>query len=355
MNQIVVPNNFGPVSKVFQGQAVQDDLSSGVQAGFGILSYRGKVWRLKYRGEEKPIMRQDGDGPVNNVEVVIVKASPVISKIYYIEGYAEGSNAPPDCFSTNGQVPDPASPKLQCKTCAACPHNVWGSRITPAGKKTKACADSKRLAVVPLNDITNEAYGGPLLLRVPAASLQDMAGYGTKLKTLGYPYFGVATRISFDHGEAFPKFVFGAIRPLTDDEGRQVLELQNDDRVDRMLNTAVDMVSHDTQPEEVKPETVFEQPPSTVAPRATAAAASPAVQPTSPSKVVQMPQKQPQPSPVGTVEQPKVDTSVQSAPPTQATPEALQNAQGDPGDESEATGTSFDAELDAELAALMGK
>ena len=34
------------------------------------------------------------------------------------DAYAEGSNAAPDCASTDGRAPDPASPKKQSVTCA---------------------------------------------------------------------------------------------------------------------------------------------------------------------------------------------------------------------------------------------
>lgn len=354
MNQLTVPKNFGPVAKIFEGVPVEDDLSAGIQAGFGIISFRGKVWRIKFRGEEKPIMRADGDGPANSVEVVIVKAAPNLSKIFYINGYEEGSTAPPDCFSTNGQVPDPASPKLQCSTCAACPQNVWGSKITPAGKKGKACADSKRLAVVPLGDIENSVYGGPMLLRVPAASLQDIAAYGTKLKGLGYPTYSVATRISFDTNEAFPKFVVGAIRPLTEDEATKVMELRESDAADRIISTAVDMVHH--EPEAPKVEDVFEQPPQE-APKVAQKAPEKAPEPP-PSKVVQMtPKATTAPlttaAPVVTPTVTSSELKEELAAPTQPT------LQSDSGDEDQgdqgAMPDSLTAELDAELEALMGK
>lgn len=265
MNQLV-QTDFGAVSKVALDYARQaggdDDLASGISAGFGVVSYRGKVWRIKHRGEERDVMRPDGDGPANSLEFVVVKSAPVISKIFYEEGYQEGSSAPPDCWSTDGIRPDPASPKKQCSTCAGCPQNAWGSKVTPAGKAGKACADSKRLAVVPLGDIANEAMGGPLLLRVPAASLQDLATYGKKMQGLGFPYFAIGTRIAFDTKEAYPKFVFSAIRTLTDEEVAQVIALRDDPQVARILNEAVEAVH--AEPEGSKADEVaaaFEQPP----------------------------------------------------------------------------------------------
>ena len=142
--------------------------------------------------------------------------------------------------------------------------NAWGSRVTPAGKQGKACSDSKRIAVAPLNDINNEVYGGPMLLRVPAASLNDLAHYGTKMKGLGYPYYGIATRISFDPKESYPKFVFQGIRPLTDDEAVVVLKLRDDPTVSRVLSEVENEVRGEAP--QASMESAFEQPPAPVAP-----------------------------------------------------------------------------------------
>jgi hypothetical protein len=181
-------------------------------------------------------MRDDGDGPRNSIEAIILKASTNISKIWYEQGYVEGSTAAPDCFSNNGISPEPTSAKKQCDSCALCPMNQWGSRITPAGKAGKACSDSKRLAVVPMNDIDNDAFGGPMLLRVPAASLQDLAMYGQKMQQMGYPYFAIATKIAFDPAESYPKFVFSALRPLSDEEADKVMALRDGHQVQRILS-----------------------------------------------------------------------------------------------------------------------
>lgn len=180
-------------------------------------------------------MRDDGDGPRNSIELVILKASTHIAKIYYEQKYVEGSNAAPDCYSTNGITPDPGAQKKQATNCASCPQNAWGSRVTPEGKQAKACSDSKRLAVVPLNDILNEVFGGPMLLRVPAASLGELASFGQKMAHLGYPYNAIGIKVSFDPAAAFPKFQFEPIRALTEDEAQKVMKLLDGPEVDRIL------------------------------------------------------------------------------------------------------------------------
>lgn len=289
----ILPFAAGQVPAAFRNRTDGNELGAGIQSSFGIISYRGKVWATKYQGNEQALMRDDGDGPRASIDVVIIKAAPVIAKIFYEQGFVDGSNAPPDCFSTNGMAPDPASPKKQSPTCAGCPRNAWGSKTTEAGKPGKACADSKRLAVVPLADIDNEALGGPMLLRVPAASLKDIKGYGEMLQSYGYPYYAVATKISFDHNEAFPKFVLQALRPLTDEEAAKVAALQADPRVDRILSSAVDMVAHEPAQPAV-PATPFVQQPQAPAPapvQPTPAPVQPAVvqqaQPVAEAPVVQ--------------------------------------------------------------------
>jgi hypothetical protein len=262
MNDIV-PSNFGALSTRFVNQQVEDDLSAGVQSSYGIVGYRGKVWRLKYRGDETDLMRDDGDGPRASIEVVLLRAATHLSKIFYKNGYIEGSTEAPDCFSNNGVTPDMGAKERQAATCAACPRNAWGSRITPAGKQGKECSDSKRVVVAPLGDLNNEAYGGPMLLRVPAASLQDLAQFGQKLGQLGYPYYAVGARISFDTKEAFPKLLFSAIRPLTDPEAELVIQLRDDARTARVLGDSE--VPSAVTPAVPSPQSVFEQPPAPAA------------------------------------------------------------------------------------------
>lgn len=260
MNDLV-PAQFGQISNKFANVPVNDDLSSGVQMSFGMIGYKGKVWSVRFRGEEQLLMRDDGDGARGSIEVVIIKAATVVSKIWYEEGYVEGSTAPPDCYSNNGVRPEAASTKPQCETCAVCPRNQWGSRITPAGKQGKDCSDSKRLAVVPLEDLQNEVFGGPMLLRVPAASLQDMSNYGQKMQQLGYPYFAIGTRIQFDVNEAYPKFLFNAIRPIDDEEADIILAHQESHIVQRILSES-EFTSGIAGPEAATAhhQPVFEQP-----------------------------------------------------------------------------------------------
>lgn len=269
--ELALPKNFGAVSSVFANQHVaNDELGQGIASSYGIVGYRGKVWSIKYQGKETQLMREDGDGPRGSIEVVIVKAATAISKIFYAGGYQDGSNSPPDCWSTNGVTPDASASNKQNATCAGCPMNAWGSRVTESGKQGKQCSDSRRIAVVPLNDMDNDMFGGPMLLRIPAASLKDLKQYGELLNSYHYPYYACATRISFDPKEAYPKFVFSAMRPLTDEEGKSILALREDKRVGNILNEATDLAPRQQEAAAPVPSSPFEQAPAPAAPKAAA-------------------------------------------------------------------------------------
>lgn len=272
MSNIIVPDSFkGPVAGVFQGQAAGDDLSGGITGGYGLIKYRGKVWSIQYNGDALTLMRDDGDGPRGSLDVVILKANPNLSKTYYINGWSEDNNNPPDCASVNGIVPDNGVPHKQSETCATCKNNAWGS--APNGGRGKACGDHRRMAVVPLTDLRNESFGGPMLLRCPAASLQDLASFDSRYKGMGYPYFTMGVKIGFDPAESYPKFTFQAIRPLNEEEGKIVLELRASPETARVLCEGTAPAAPAAQVAPPQEQAFLEKPPEK-----TMAAAQPAAQ-----------------------------------------------------------------------------
>jgi len=223
---------------VFNKGAVEDndELTAGVSGGFGIISFRGRVWRVKYKGEEHVITDDSGE-PRPSLEVVLLKASKAVSKQFYAKQYEEGDAAEPDCWSADGIVPDPSVMNPVSTSCATCPNNVFGSKITDTGSKAKACSDIRRVAVVPYPDIKNEAFGGPMLLRVPPSGLTEMAAMATKLKASGIPYYGVVVKLSFDLDASYPKLKFTPLRAITDTaEAQTIMELRNSPEVDYIIN-----------------------------------------------------------------------------------------------------------------------
>jgi hypothetical protein len=222
---------------------------------FAVISFKGKTWSLKYRGDSTLLQSSPGTGhdgrplpvmPMQSLPITIVGISEHIAKQFYEKQYSEGDDNAPDCFSVNGTTPDAASPKVQASSCAVCPMNKFGSKITENGKKAKACQDSRRLAVVPAGDAENEDFGGAMLLRLPPTSLSNLARYSQELTRIGADISQVHTEIGFNPEVAYPEITFKAIGWIEDpDEYAKAMELATSEQVERILNQEVSEVSHD--------------------------------------------------------------------------------------------------------------
>jgi hypothetical protein len=201
-------------------EAANSDLTGHAGPGFPAMSIKGKVFTL-VRGDERTLLMNpnDEDSPASTIEVIILKANPKNSKTYYAEAYVEGSDAKPSCQSGDGIKPDADAAAPQAKTCAACPHNVWGSRIGDNGSRGKACQDNARIAIA-----APDAINDPMLLRIPPATLKPLSEYGSALEKRGVPYNAVVTKLGFDHTQATPKLTFKAVNYVSADQYAEVQE-----------------------------------------------------------------------------------------------------------------------------------
>jgi hypothetical protein len=139
------------------------------------------------------------------VDVIFIDANKNVSKTYYAGAYDAGATeySAPDCWSDNGVAPSAQADKPQSPTCAACPHNQWGSQISQTGKQTKACRDAKKVALL----IPASGSDMPFLLRIPPASLNKQ--FAPYIRMLSQQNLGprkmtpadVVTRIAFDKME----------------------------------------------------------------------------------------------------------------------------------------------------------
>ncbi len=209
------------------------DLSAffaNVSSGFPVLSIKGKTWTLVRDGERKILPDpEDPDEPARHVVLTLLQANPHLSKVYYKEGYEEGSTEKPTCYSNDGTTPGSDATEPQAKTCAGCPHNIWGSGNNGKGK---ACSDSRRVAVAPSGRLDD-----PMLLRVPPASLKSLAEYATEVARRNVPMQAVATRVRFDPQEATPKLLFKADGILSEAQYKLALETSKGDTVQQILGT----------------------------------------------------------------------------------------------------------------------
>jgi hypothetical protein len=254
-----------------------DALGAGIGASYAVLSIRGKVWRVKWQGEEH-VLRDTKGEPLRSFPGIIVGVSPAISKTYYEGAYESGSNDSPDCASSDGIRPDNGVPNPQNPLCATCPNNVFGSRVLDNGAKAKACADYKRLAVVPASDIENARFGGPMLLRIPPASLQGLIAFMGLLKQYRCPPYACITAISFDVEAEFPKLQLKPVGAITDQALMQrVLEVKGSAVIDTLLN-GFGSTGTDALPS-FNPKQAISGPAAQPARKATNGAAKPAAKP----------------------------------------------------------------------------
>lgn len=229
------------------------EFTSGVHSGFPIISYRGKTWRVRQGGEEQVYVDDEG-GAIQTVELVLVRSNERLSKTYYKGKYVEGDKAKPECWSANGIAPDSDVVNPINVACQTCPMNVWGSRTTDEGKKTRACQDVRRVAVSFAHELEAFERGEKpldeipvMLLRIPPATLNVLKSYVEKvLDPKGLPPFVLTTKIGFDTDASYPKMTFKGGRFLTEAEFSAVTDLRESDIVKRILDTSAELADAGT-------------------------------------------------------------------------------------------------------------
>lgn len=216
-----------------------DELTAGVASSIPVLSFRGKVFRVRQRGVET-VWIDPFTSTSNAFTGVLVKANKHLSKAYYAKAYVQGSIDPPACWSVDGVRPDASILAPVHPVCATCPKNAFGSRSSgdQPGTLAKACGDFRLVAVLPSNDLDGKQFEGPLLLRVPPASLNSLSSYAAALRQAGVPYFGVLTRIVFSQAE-FPQLEFVVAGALSDEDAAKVLSWRDSERTAAILSAGV--------------------------------------------------------------------------------------------------------------------
>lgn len=208
-------------------------LSAGVSAGgFPVVSIKGKVFHIS-RGDERTLVTKPGeDDPASSIEVVLLDANPNPSRVYYANGYEEGADSKPDCYSNNGKTPELDAQSPQASSCEVCVHAQFGSKVSESGKKGWACNNSRRMAIA-----TPDALDEPMLIRVPGASLKPLATYGRELDGHGYQFNEVITKIGFDYTVAHPALTFKAVGLVDPETLPEVIAQAGSDMVSQIIGT----------------------------------------------------------------------------------------------------------------------
>lgn len=209
-----------------------ESLADGIGSSYGIIGYKGKVWSLRLRGETYNFTRADDGSPAAFLDCIIIRQLPNKSKSFYPpNSYQDGAiGVRPLCASLDGVTPDADIAKPESNACAICPRNAF--KINAEGRKTRECSDFKRLAVLVLPSLTKALFGAPLMepvfLRVPAASLNDLALLGEGMSAQGFHFSSYVTRIGFNPDKPHPQMTFRALQALSDREASVVLPLRDD-------------------------------------------------------------------------------------------------------------------------------
>ena len=178
------------------------------------ISIKGGVFRLVAGGKEVAAIED------RHLDVIIVRAAPKVSRIFYAGAYNADAVVPPACWSNDGEKPDASIAAPQSKTCMGCPQNEAGS----GNGNSRACRFQQRLAVV----LANNPEGDVLQLTLPATSIFGKEE-GDKRPLQAYARFlaaqtppvnpeQIVTRMKFDTKAESPKLFFAPTRWLTDEE-----------------------------------------------------------------------------------------------------------------------------------------
>ena len=217
----------------------EESLSDGIGQSYGVIGYKGKVWTLRYQGERHLFTRPDDGTPAGYIDVVFLQQARVKSKSYYgkWDPASENAGERPICSSIDGVTPDVDVQSKQANACAVCPRNEW--KTDANGRKSRECTDYKRVAVLLMPNQTKPMLGNaliePVFLRVPPASLGNLAKLGDDMAKQGYHFSTYITRIMFDPAESHPKMVFRALQGLTNNEAPVVISLRGDTLCNRII------------------------------------------------------------------------------------------------------------------------
>lgn len=207
-------------------QTASDDatnsLAGGESLGARRISIKGTVFREFIGGKEYRVSEE------RSMNVVIIKAAPKVSRVFYAGTYVEGETVSPVCWSADSQRPDEKSREKQSATCLTCPQNIKGSGQGDG----RACRYQQRLAVVIDGEIDKgEVYQ---LVLPPTSVFGDgekgklpLQAYARHLKNHSTPITGVITEMRFDTASPTPKLVFKPVRPVTEEEFNEIQNLKD--------------------------------------------------------------------------------------------------------------------------------
>ena len=175
------------------------------------------------------------------INAIVVNASPHVGRIFYMKQWTPDSEpTAPDCFSNDGQTPDPKSENPQASRCDDCQQNIKGSGMG----NSKACRYSRRLALV-----LEEDFGTSLQGRVYQMNLASKSLFGDAVGDNSYPFENyskylanngksldyVVTQISFNEENDNQSVLFTPMRHINKGEFDVTKDLGMKPEVQKMV------------------------------------------------------------------------------------------------------------------------
>jgi hypothetical protein len=157
--------------------------------------------------------------PTNKLEVVIVNASKHVSRTFYAKAWdPKADAAPPDCWSNDGEKPDPTVKEPQNSSCIGCQQDINGS----GQGNTKACRKNRRIAVALASDLNGDVYQMTLQSKSIFYDMKDPGDlehmpfnqYAKYVGSQGYNLNTLVTEMRFDEDSTVGKLFFRPVRFL---------------------------------------------------------------------------------------------------------------------------------------------
>lgn len=206
------------------------------------ISIKGGRFREMVNGEQ---VRVNSSGSLN----VVLLSSSKIGRTYFEGAYDPENPTAPTCWSQDSEKPDASVSDENRKaiTCRDCPMNIKGS----GQGDSRACRFNVRLAVA-LEGTYDKVYQ----MALPATSLfgdgKDgkfgMQAYAKFMTANETPMIAVVTQMYFDENSETPKLYFKPLRPLQEEELREVLELAEHEDVEKAITLTVFQQDNDDAP-----------------------------------------------------------------------------------------------------------
>ena len=147
------------------------------------------------------------DGSADDGPLICVVLDWITANTYFKGIYNPKNIKPPVCWALGRKVSEVAAsknaPEPQGTLCKDCEQNAWES--DPGGGKGKACKNTRRLLVVPLNATADSS---PWILSCSPTALKHFDKYVNTLSDTGVHPIEVITEVSMEPTEDYPSLRF---------------------------------------------------------------------------------------------------------------------------------------------------